>query len=249
MIAAIQYNSRKLQIDLTQPLDLSIPLRASAKNVNAWYLDAPTITPVTNDEWIASVRQGACVNFNTITFNPHAHGTHTECVGHITEEVHSINKNLKQFFYLAEVVTIAPERMGSDFVISKKQLQFALGNKKRDAIVIRTLPNTTEKLSQHYSNTNPTYMLEDAALYLKQKGIKHLLVDVPSIDKEKDECQLLAHHAFWNTKGVLRMDATITEFIYVPNTVEDGEYFLNLQIAPFENDATPSKPILYKVID
>ncbi len=249
MIAAIQYNSRKLQIDLTQPLDLSIPLRASAKNVNAWYLDAPTITPVTNDEWIASVRQGACVNFNTITFNPHAHGTHTECVGHITEEVHSINKNLKQFFYLAEVVTIAPERMGSDFVISKKQLQFALGNKKRDAIVIRTLPNTTEKLSQHYSNTNPTYMLEDAALYLKQKGIKHLLVDVPSIDKEKDECQLLAHHAFWNTKGALRMDATITEFIYVPNTVEDGEYFLNLQIAPFENDATPSKPILYKVID
>jgi hypothetical protein len=44
------------------------------------------------------------------------------------------------------------------------------------------------------------------------------------------------------------MDATITEFIFVPNTVLDGTYFLNLQIAPFENDATPSKPILYKVI-
>jgi hypothetical protein len=35
----------------------------------------------------------------------------------------------------------------------------------------------------------------------------------------------------------------------VPNSVEDGEYFLNLQIAPFENDATPSKPILYKIED
>ena len=46
----------------------------------------------------------------------------------------------------------------------------------------------------------------------------------------------------------VRMDATITEFIYVPNTVEDGEYLLNLMIAPFENDATPSKPILYKII-
>ena len=92
-------------------------------------------------------------------------------------------------------------------------------------------------------------MQEGAALYLKQKGIKHVLIDLPSVDKEKDDCQLLAHHAFWNTKGKLRMDATITEFIYVPNAVEDGEYFLNLQIAPFENDATPSKPILYKVLN
>jgi kynurenine formamidase len=249
LIATIQYNSRKLQIDFTKPLDLSMPLSASTDNVNAWYLEAPTITPVVDGDWVAAVKHGACVNFNTITFNPHAHGTHTECVGHITEEVHSINQNLKQFWSLAEVITIAPERSNDDFVISKKQLQFALGNKKRDAVVIRTLPNTTEKLTQQYSNTNPTYMQEGAALYLKQKGIKHVLIDLPSVDKEKDDCQLLAHHAFWNTKGKLRMDATITEFIYVPNAVEDGEYFLNLQIAPFENDATPSKPILYKVLN
>ena len=58
----------------------------------------------------------------------------------------------------------------------------------------------------------------------------------------------MAHNAFWNTAGELRMNATITEFIYVPNEVEDGEYLLNLMIAPFENDATPSKPVLYKII-
>ena len=146
------------------------------------------------------------------------------------------------------MITVAPEKMGDDFVISKKQLQFAIGNKKRDAIVIRTIPNTKEKLSKQYSHTNPTYLLEEAAVYLREKGIKHLLIDLPSVDKEKDECQLLAHHAFWNTKEKVRMDATITEFIFVPNTVEDGIYFLNLQIAPIENDATPSKPILYKII-
>jgi hypothetical protein len=33
----------------------------------------------------------------------------------------------------------------------------------------------------------------------------------------------------------------------VPNKVQDGKYILNLQIAPIENDATPSKPILYKI--
>ncbi|WP_298494108.1 cyclase family protein [uncultured Algibacter sp.] len=248
MIATIQYNSRKLQIDLSQPLDISIPLISSKNNVNAWYIDEPKIEPVTDGEWIAAVSQGASINFNNIHFNPHAHGTHTECAGHITEEVHSINQNLKTFFFLAEVITVAPENDMGDKVISQKQLQFALGNKKRDAVILRTIPNTRSKLSRQYSNTNWPYLKEDAVKFLVNKGIKHLLVDVPSIDKEKDEGELLGHNAFWNTKGRLRLDATITELIYVSNQIEDGEYFLNLQIAPFENDATPSKPILYKVL-
>ena len=99
-----------------------------------------------------------------------------------------------------------------------------------------------------YSNTNPTYLSEKAAIYLREKGIKHLLIDLPSVDKERDDGKLLSHNAFWNTAGKIRMDATITEFIYVPNSVEDGEYLLNLMIAPFENDATPSKPILYEIL-
>ncbi|MGK0253438.1 MAG: arylformamidase [Mariniflexile sp.] len=249
MIASIQYNSEIYQIDLSLPLDISIPLRASNSNVNAWYLDAPKMDPVKFGDWVGNVEAGADVNFNNIMFNPHAHGTHTECVGHITKKVHSINENLKQFFFFAEVVTIPPEKVKGDFVISKKLLQFALGNKKRDAIIIRTMPNTKEKLSRQYSNTNPTYLLEDAAIYLKETGVKHLLVDVPSVDKEKDGGKLLAHNAFWNTKGKLRLDATITELIFVPNSIEDGTYFLNLQIAPFENDATPSKPVLYKIFE
>lgn len=249
MITIIQYNSRKLKIDLSQPLDISIPLKGNSSNVNAWYLEPPKIEPEVIDGKTISVAEGAVVNFNTITFNPHSHGTHTETVGHITEKVHSINKCLKQFVFLAEVVTVAPEKLGDDYVISKKQLQFALGNKKREAIVIRTLPNTKEKKSAQYSNTNPTYLLEDAANYLRLKGIKHLLIDLPSVDKEYDDGELLAHNAFWNTKGNLRLDATITEFIYVSNKIEDGFYMLNLQIVPFENDASPSKPILYKIME
>jgi kynurenine formamidase len=147
------------------------------------------------------------------------------------------------------VVTVAPEKLNGDFVISEKQLKTALRNKKRDAIVIRTLPNLSEKKNKRYSHTNPTYLLEEAAIYLREKGIKHLLIDVPSIDKVNDGGKLLAHNAFWDTAGKVRMDATITEFIFVPNSVEDGEYLLNLMIAPFENDATPSKPILYKIVN
>lgn len=248
MKALIEYNSRKIQIDVSQPIDISIAIDPKKKNVNAWYVDDPKIAPHEFDGEKVKVSEGAVVNFNDIEFNPHSHITHTECVGHITEEVHSVNQNLKHYFHLAELVTIAPLHHNGDYLIGIKQLKTALRNKKRDAIVIRTLPNLEDKKSMKYSNTNPTYLSEKAAIYLREKGIKHLLIDLPSVDKERDEGKLLSHNAFWNTDGEIRMDATITEFIYVPNTVEDGEYLLNLMIAPFENDATPSKPILYKII-
>jgi arylformamidase len=247
MKAVINVNSRTYSIFIDQPLDLSIPLRANKKNVNVWYQDQPRIEPVESDGWIGSVAKGADVNFNNIFFNPHAHGTHTECVGHITEKPLSINKCLKRFFFVAEVITVVPEKSGDDFVISAKQLRYAIGNKKREAIIIRTLPNTPEKLNKQYSHTNPPYLLEDAAIYLRNKGIEHILIDLPSLDKEKDDGLLLAHKAFWNTSENIRTQATITELIYVPNSVEDGKYILNLQIAPFENDAAPSKPVLYKL--
>lgn len=249
MIAQIQYNSRKLKIDLSQPLDISIPVKGGSSNVNAWYIDPPKIVPEVFENGIISVEEGASVNFNTITFNPHSHGTHTETVGHIIKQKYSINQYLKQFFFLAEVITVAPEKRGEDYVISAKQLQFAIGNKKREALVVRTMPNTNEKKNKQYSNTNWTYLEEDAIKLLVKKGIKHLLVDLPSVDKEEDGGALKAHNAFWNTKGKIRKDATITELIYVSNKIEDGVYMLNLQIAPFENDATPSKPILYKILE
>jgi len=249
LIATFQYYSKSYKIDLSKPLDISIPLKASKNNVNAWYLNEPSIEPVKLNDWVGKVSKGASVNFNNIRFNPHAHGTHTECVGHITKEFHSVNKNLKRFFYLAEVITVVPEMKNNDFVIPKKQVQTALGNKKRDAVVLRTLPNTKEKLYRQYSDTNPPYLLEETAIYLRENGIKHLLIDLPSVDKEKDDGKLLAHRAFWDYNGEIRKDCTITEFIYVPNKVKDGTYFLNLQIAPFENDASPSKPVLYKIAE
>ncbi len=245
MIANIKYNSKNYKIDLSNPLDISIPLRDGSENVNAWYLDSPKIGPHQEGDFIGKVSEGASTNFNDIWFNPHSHVTHTECLGHITETFYSVNQELKQFFFLAEVITVAPEKKGDDFVISEKQLKYALGNKKREALIIRTIPNLENKKSMKYSNENPPYLLEAAASYLVDKGISHLLIDLPSVDKEKDGGALLAHNAFWRMNDKPRLSATITEFIYVGNEIEDGCYFLNLQVAPFENDASPSRPVLY----
>lgn len=254
MKAQIQHNGQNFNVDLSKPIDISIPLSATDDNPIAWYIEKPVIEPVRFGDWIGKVSEGkSSTNFNNILFNPHGHGTHTECLGHITNDFYSINQSLKTFFFMAELVTLRPYKQGDDYVITQIQIKAALDGKTPEAIVIRTLPNETEKLHRKYSNTNPPYLHEDAARLLRERGVKHLLIDLPSVDKEHDEGKLLAHKAFWNVTDVnnlnadARHDATITELIFVPDTIADGSYVLNLQMAPFENDASPSKPVLYQI--
>lgn len=239
------------QIDLSKPIDISIPLSNTDKNPIAWYIEKPEIEPVRFGDWVGKVSEGSSTNFNNIFFNPHGHGTHTECLGHITREYYSINQCLKQFFFTAELISIEPENVNDDLVITKHQIEKALNGKNPEAIVVRTLPNLQSKKSINYSKTNPPYLAEEAAIFIREIGIQHLLIDLPSVDREEDEGKLLAHKAFWNVKNVnnlnadARLNCTITEMIFVSNDIEDGNYLLNLQIASFENDASPSKPILY----
>jgi kynurenine formamidase len=241
------------QIDLSKPIDISIPLTNTDENPIAWYLEKPEIEPVKLDNWTGKVSEGGSTNFNNIFFNPHAHGTHTECLGHITRDFYSINDCLKQFFFIAELISVEPETVGKDLVITKNQIEFALNGKTPEALIIRTLPNLKAKKYKKYSHTNPPYLHEDASVFIRESGIKHLLIDLPSVDREEDGGKLLAHKAFWNVKDThnlnpdARLDCTITEMIFVPDNVLDGSYLLNLQIASFVNDASPSKPILYTI--
>ena len=141
--------------------------------------------------------------------------------------------------------SVTPQQNGEDFVITLESIQKDW--KETEAIIIRTLPNNSEKLHKKYSNSNPPYLQKEAAIFLKEKGVKHLLIDLPSVDKEVDGGVLAAHHTFWNYPENTRLDCSITELIYVPNQVADGSYLLNLSFAPFDNDASPSRPTIYKI--
>lgn len=248
MKTQIKFSNRTLTIDLSKPIDIAISLSGDDANPLAWYLSAPKITPVKEGDWIAKVSEGASVNFNSIWFNPHAHGTHTECYGHISKEFYNVNKALNKYFFTAKLISVAPEKKGEDFVISKQQLKTLFSPGSCEALIIRTLPNLKSKKQKNYNHSNWPYLTESAATYIREAGVEHLLIDLPSVDKEKDDGLLKAHRAFWNYPKAPRKHATITELIYVPNKITDGDYLLNLQIAPFKNDASPSKPILYKTL-
>ncbi len=249
MVATILHKGKEFRVDFYKPIDISMPLHSGADCASAWYVKPMSIEPVVMGDWVGDVSKGGSVNFRDVKFNPHGNGTHTECVGHISKEFITINKCLTRFLFIAEVITVLPEELeNGDRVISKKGIEMCLNGAKPEALIIRTLGNSPAKLKTQYTGTNPVYMTEEAILFLNSIGVEHLLLDTPSVDKEVDGGKLIAHHAFWQYPNNTQLQKTITELIYVPNEVDDGMYLLNIQIASFENDASPSKPVLYKII-
>ena len=246
MIASIHHNEKTFKVDLSKPIDISLPIKVGG--VKAWYVDEPTFEPVKMGNWIGDVKQGGSVNFRNVFFNPHGHGTHTECVGHISKEDYSVNNSLKQFHFIAQLISVLPDEINDDFIITKKTLLPFLENNSTEAIIIRTLYNVNEKQTKNYSNTNPAFIDEEAMKYIVEKGINHVLLDTPSVDKEQDGGKLLAHHAFWQYPENTNTFRTITELVFINDEIKDGIYLLNLQVAAFENDAAPSRPVLFQLI-
>lgn len=240
-------------INTENALDISIPMIPGINNLRAWYVEPPIMEPVRANGYVGSVKEGGSVNFRNIFFNPHGHGTHTECLGHITEEVYSVNKCIKDYFCLAQVVTIQPveqlnaENNEMDLVITLDQLEKINWQDNIEAVILRTSPNINSKKHMDYSATNPPYMDVACIELINGIDIKHLLIDLPSVDRESDGGKLLFHHAFWGVPQKPNFERTITELIYVDDAIKDDVYVLELQMAAFENDASPSRPILYEI--
>jgi arylformamidase len=250
MITTLHIGTQTYTADLRQPLDISIPL--SPDGPRAWYVDRMIIRPVEGDGFVGSVSEGGSVNFRNIHFNPHGHGTHTESYEHVANVKRPIGNLLSRYFFSAQLITITPEikqeddETGeqNDLVITAKQLHELL-HEGIESLVVRTFPNGTDKQSKNYSDTNFCYFTEEALAFLAEKKIQHLLVDLPSVDREHDAGRLAAHKAFWKHGDESRHQCTISEFIYVADSIQDGLFLLEMQIAPFVNDAAPSRPVLY----
>lgn len=243
-------------IDTAEALDISISLHDGKDAVLAWYCEPIKLEPVMTERFIGDVNQGGAVNFRNLFMNPHGNGTHTECVGHISKEFFSINKCLTEFHFEGVVVTVEPElrinALDQDKIITRKMMEEACSNfiqeiKCGKTLIVRTKPNDTSKLSFNYSNSNPTYFEKEAVEYINELDVSHLMVDLPSIDREEDEGALIGHHTFWNYPQNPQIHKTITELIYVPDTINDGRYLVNIQITSLENDASPSKITLYRI--
>lgn len=275
MIISIQIDQQTYKIDSTKPLDISIPLKFNGDQPNAYGVEKAKSKPCEAGELVGDTRQGGSCNFEQYTFIPHCNGTHTECVGHITNERISIRDCLKDVFVPASLISVKPIKISEteetysidlsekDRLITRKSIVNVLNNTKdfnvqisnTEALCVRTLPNDESKLTREYGEENvPPFFSNEAMEFIVESGIKHLLVDLPSIDRIFDGGKLSNHRKFWNvedgkfeTNESSRINSTITELAFIPNSINDGNYLLNLQTAAFEADASPSRPILFAI--
>ena len=259
-----------MSVDLERPISLAIDLDFSEQQPRHFGAPPASSQPFAVPGFFGSVEHGASCNCHTITLIPHCNGTHTECVGHLTREpldAHRVTPTGLLPALLVSVEPVAaevsdentePTPRPGDFLITRRAIEkswpMTIPFQPR-ALVIRTLPNRPDKRRQDYTDKTPPYLSRDAAVMLVERGIEHLVVDLPSIDRSHDEGRLTAHRIFFGLPRVAvtldqatRPRSTITELAYVPDTAPDGPYLLELQVPALGGDAVPSRPLLHPIL-
>lgn len=269
-VMQFERDGRRLLADLADPLPIAIPLDFGGPQPGFMAAPRATAQALSLPSFRGDTRTGGSCNCEQLTLVPHCNGTHTECVGHLTDERVSVAETLRGGLSLALLVSVRPLRPGAvgettepppeagDRVISAQALRQALAQHpelKPQALVVRTLPNGLERLSHAYSGPAPApFLTREAAELLVARDILHLVLDVPSADRARDQGRLTAHRVFFGlppasrrAAEARRAGATITELAFVAPTIRDGYYLLDLQIPAFMSDAAPSRPVLYPV--
>jgi arylformamidase len=265
----IKLKSKSYRIDLKYPVDISIPLQFDGNQPNFFGVPTAASRAYKGNGFIGDTQQSGSCNVKGYSVIAHCNGTHTECVGHIVNQEVSIQKILQDVIFPATLITVNPEKAtvstdsyvpkkrNEDFVITKKEIEKAVEDSNKgflSGLIIRTLPNDSSKMRRDYNQYPAPFFSIEAMERISGLGIKHLLVDIPSVDRANDEGKMTCHHLFWEveagSKDIDESDAsqkTITEMVYLSDSIEDGNYFVNIQIPPFVSDAAPSRPVLFKI--
>lgn len=161
--------------------------------------------------------------------------------------------------------TYRPKFDEADRVLSRSQLEKTFTSLKQngmpgdglvtDSLIVRTSSDKTRIATTWDADNRPAFFTVDAIELLIERGYQHLLIDLPSVDRMNDDGLLTNHHLFWNVQEGSHelmdeccQDKTISEMIFVPESVADGFYLLNIQVPAFCSDAAPSRPVIYKPI-
>jgi len=263
-------SGRRWRAHLAQCFDLATALEFDGPQPRFFSGASASSTPLQAGGFTGQVATGASCNCSVHTLAPHCHGTHTECVGHVTGDRTLLTQYTPVPPSLAALVTVQPVRLGSsgdtrpaicdaeDLVISRSALAGAVlpwADVPWTALAIRTLPNEAAKRHKTYSGPCPApYFTADAIQWIVARGVISLVVDLPSLDRADDGGALAAHRLYWglpagssDVRQASRDRALVTELAFVPDAAADGVYLLDLQVPAFAADAAPSRPVLYPV--
>ena len=269
MNARVQIGGREIGIDLARPFDLSMELDFEGPQVRHFGAPRASAQAWSAPGFPGSVARGASCNCESITLIPHCNGTHTEGAGHLTGEPLHAHRVVPRGLLPALLVSAKPLLCGQtpessdpapqpdDRLLTRGALLAGWPAEPPfapRALVIRTLPNEPDKRARDYTDVTPPYLTREAVRFIVERGIEHLIVDLPSIDRAHDEGRLSAHRLFFglppgdsSLAHAARSQCTITELAYIPDDATDGAYLLQLQTPALNGDAVPSRPLLYRL--
>ena len=264
-----EIEGQRFRIELARPHDLAIALDFDGRQPRWFEAPAARSSALASGSFSGRVELGASCNCSSLSLTPHCDGTHTECAGHLTREVLAVRTVVPAGFLPALLLSVSPARAAetaerslpppeaADLLITREAIGRAWPSPLEfgpRALIVRTLPNPPAKRSRDYRVHPAPYLSLAAAAFMVERGIEHLLLDVPSADRADDGGLLSAHREFFGLPGgstslaaVQRPQCTITELVYVEDRVADGAYLLSLQIPALGGDAVPSRPLLYPV--
>lgn len=260
MNAFLRVGARDVVVDLSRPVSLARELDFHREQPQHFGAPAATSQPYRAPGFSGSVADGASCNCEVISVIPHCNGTHTESAGHLTREPLDANRVVPPGLLPALLISVVPvaaievseasdpRPQPEDFLITRAAIESAWPAQTPfapQALIIR-------------SSRAPAlpYLSRDAAQAIVQHGIEHLVVDLPSLDREHDAGHLTAHRVFFglpsgvsSLQQVKRPGATVTELAHIPQDLADGPCLLELQIPAWRGDAVPSRPLLYPLLE
>lgn len=249
----LDIGGRRYRADSAAGRSLAIRLDFDGAQPNFFGAAAAEGQTYTAGTFTGDTRRGGSCNVATYRLTPHCNGTHTECIGHVVDGGMTLADAQVPAFVPAILVSVAVEQGRA---IARDALENTLRDSPQSqfprALIVRTLPNASEKRQRAYTAESPPAWFSAEAMHvIRNAGVEHLLVDLPSLDAMGDAI-LTAHRIFWGLPVQSRRlgdaqhpHATITEMIYVPDDIADGSYLLNLQLPAFAADAAPSQPVIF----
>lgn len=257
-IMRFEWAGRRLAADLSRPVSIAIPLDFDGPQPACF--DAP---PASSRPLHAELR----CRCDVLTLAPHCNGTHTECVGHLTEDRVAVSERVPGGLELALLVTLAPVPASGcgedsdpapapgDRLVTAAALEAAAGRFDAAfprAMILRTAEPAAGPHRSYRGAAPAPYLSRQAAAWLVARGVLHVVLDLPSADRADDGGRLTAHRVLFglpadsrHSSEAARPRASITELAWIDASIPDGWYLLDLQMPAFLSDAAPSRPLLY----
>jgi kynurenine formamidase len=259
-------DGRSFRVDFGKPVSLAIPLDFAGPQPSCFGAPRAASSPLQSGGFTGDTRAGGSCNCEVLTLAPHCNGTHTECVGHVTDERVAVSQRLQGGVELAQLVTVEPQAArdsgedseprpepGDRLVTAAALAEAANGRPgpRTTALIVRTQVDG-QPLRAYAGPAPAPYLSRQAAAWLVARGIETLVLDLPSADRADDGGRLTAHRIFFglppgsrDARAAGRPRSSITELAWIGPAIADGYYLLDLQIPPFITDAAPSRPLLY----